>query len=131
MYTIHIPDKNYSWCSLMMCNGSIIGRAGASPPSRATGAIFIYLTDCVHTYRIVLNVYPRFYFRVYATISLEPSASLLYLNQAPCLLTPCTHLGRRQLRQYQVYNRPFLVLERNQLLLRFTSTNNQAVRLRR
>ena len=58
----------------------VIGRAGASPPSRATGAIFlyiwIYLTDRVDTYRIVLNVSTRFYFSVYATISLEPRASL-------------------------------------------------------
>ena len=68
----------------------IIGRAGASPPSRATGAIFlyiwIYLTDRVDTYRIVLNVSTCFYFSVYATISLEPHASL---TRAPCLLMPC------------------------------------------
>ena len=94
---------------------------------RATGAIFlynicIYLTDRVDTYRIVLNVSTRFYFSVYATISLDPRASLLPLTRAPCLPTPCTHLGHSQLRQYQVYNPPFLVLERNQLLLRFAST---------
>ena len=77
--------------------------------------IWIYLTDRVDTYRIVLNVSTRLYFSVYATISLEPRASLLCLTRSPCLLTPCTHLGHRQLRQYQVYNRPFLVLERNRL----------------
>ena len=93
--------------------------------------IWIYLTDRVDTYRIVLNVSTCFYFSVYATISLEPRASLLSLTRAPCLLTPCTHLGHRQLRQYQVYNRPFLVLERNQLLLRFASTNNHAMRFLR
>ena len=59
-----------------------IGQAGASPPSRATGAIFlyIYLTDRVHTDRIVLNVSTRFYFSVYATIPLEPRASSLSLT---------------------------------------------------
>ena len=105
----------------------------------------IYITDRVHTYRIVLNVSTRFYFSVYATISLEPRASCCLCHgqfhwslvrlavfvtvnsRAPCLVTPCTHLGHHQLRQCQVYNRSFLVLERSQLLLRFASTNNYAV----
>ena len=120
---------------------NIIGRAGASPPSRATGAIFlyiyiynIYMTDRVHTYRIVLNVSTRFYFSVYTTFhwSLVRLAVFVTVNsRAPCLLTPCTHLGHHQLRQCQVYNRPFLVLERSQLLLRFASTNNYAMRFLR
>ena len=42
-------------------------------------------------------------------------------SRAPCLLTPYTHFGHRQLR-------PFLVLERNRLLPRFASTNNHAMR---
>ena len=53
----------------------IIRRAGASPPSRATGVIFIFLTHSVYTYRIILNVSTHFYFSVYATISLEHRAS--------------------------------------------------------
>ena len=42
-------------------------------------------------------------------------------SRAPCLLTPYTHFGHRQLR-------PFLVLERKQLLPRCASTNNHAMR---
>ena len=101
-----------------------IGRAGASPPSRAT-VKFIFLTDRVYTYRIVLNVSTRFYFSVYATTSLVPRACVRLLP------TPEHHafyLGHRQLRQCQFYNPRFFVLERNQLLLRFVSTcDNHAV----
>ena len=110
----------------------LIGRAGASPPSRATGLNF--LTDRVHTYRIVLNVSTRFYFSVCATISLELVRLAVFVtvnSRALGLLTPCTHLGHHQLRQCQVYNRPFLVLELSQLLLRFASTNNYAMRFLR
>ena len=42
-------------------------------------------------------------------------------SRAPCLLTPYTHFDHRQLR-------PFLVLERNQVLPRLASTNNHAMR---
>ena len=63
----------------------IIGRAGASPPSRATGLNF--LTHSVYTYRIVLNVSTRFYFSVYATISLAPRASCcLCRGQLPSIM---------------------------------------------
>ena len=112
----------------------IFGRAGASPPSRATGLnfhiIYIFLTHSVYTYRIVLNVSTRFYFSVYATISLAPRASCcLCRGQLPSIMpSNAIYLGHRQLRQYQLYNPPFLVLERNQLLLRFVSTcDNHAV----
>ena len=131
-------------CSSVDClrhiHSNVIGRAGASPPSCATGLnflyryIYIYLTDRVHTYRIVLNVSTRFYFSVCATISLELVRLAVFVtvnSRALCLLTPCTHLGHHQLRQCQVYNRPFLVLERSQLLLRFASTNNYAMRFLR
>ena len=96
--------------------------------------IYIYLTDRVHTYRIVLNVSTCFYFSVCATISLELVRLAVFVtvnSRALGLLTPCTHLGHHQLRQCQVYNRPFLVLELSQLLLRFASTNNYAMRFLR
>ena len=116
------------------CYVYVIGRAGASPPSRATGLNFLYiylfLTHSVYTYRIVLNVSTRFYFSVYTTISLEPRASCcLCRGQLPSILPfNAIYLGHRQLQQYQLYNPPFLVLERNQLLLRFVSTcDNRAV----
>ena len=84
----------------------------------------------MYTYRIVLNVSTRFYFSVYATISLEPRASCcLCRGQLPSILpSNAIYLGHRQLQHYQLYNPPFLVLERNQLLLRFVSTcDNHAV----
>ena len=93
--------------------------------------ICIYLTDRIDTSYHSKCFYMRFYFSVYATISLEPRASLLSLTRAPCLLMPCTHIGHRQVQQYQIYNRPFIVLKRNQLLLRFASTNNHAMRFLR
>ena len=40
-------------------------------------SIYIFPMHSVYTYRIVLNVSTRFYFSVYATISLEPRASVL------------------------------------------------------
>ena len=72
----------------------IIGRAGASPPSRATVKffyIYIFLTDRVYTYRIVLNVSTRFYFSVYTTISLVPRTDracvrLLLDSQLPSIM---------------------------------------------
>ena len=117
-------------CICSSCTVLLIGRAGASPPSRATGLNFLFLTHSVYTYRIVLNVSTRFYFSVYATISLAPRASCcLCRGQLPSIMpSNAIYLGHRQLRQYQLYNPPFLVLERNQLLLRFVSTcDNHAV----
>ena len=79
----------------------------------------------MYTYRIVLNVSTRFYFSVYANNF--TGASCMRASFA----TPEHHafyLGHRQLRQCQLYNPRFLVLERNQLLLRFVSTcDNHAV----
>ena len=75
----------------------------------------------MYTYRIVVNVSTRFYFSVYATISL--ASCCLCRGQLPSILpSNAIYLGYRELQQYQLYNPPFLVLERNQLLLRFVST---------
>ena len=55
------------------------------------------------------------------TQQLEPRASCCLCHSQLSSAMPYTHFGHRQLRS-------FLVLERNQLLLRFASTNNHAMR---
>ena len=104
VYTTHhvVCRTQYApnaYITLLQCH--VIVRAGASPHSRATGAIFLYLTDR-HTKCASILAYTHWS---------RPRASLLSLTPTPCLLTPYTHLGHRQLRQYQVYNRPFPVLD--------------------
>ena len=103
--------------------------------SRSPKYIYISAGPCLHIPDIVLNVFKRFYFSVYGTISLEPCASRLcrcfchgqLLSAVPCN-TAC--LDHCQLRQYQFYNLPSVVLEWSQLLLCFVSTcdNNLAMR---
>ena len=81
----------------------------------------------MYTYRKVLNVSTRFYFSVYVTISLVRRCLCRGLLRS-ILPSNTIYLGHRQLQQYQLYKPPFLVLERNQLLLRLVSTcDNHAV----
>ena len=102
----------------------LIGRAGASPPSRATGGFFSdgpchipYRSKCFYIRASILAYTQQFHWSRPVRLAVFVTVN----SRAPCLLTPYTHFDHRQLR-------PFLVLERNQLLPRFASTNNHAMR---
>ena len=54
-----------------ICIPSIIGRAGASPPNRATGAIFLYIY--IYIYVCPSDTLPYIYFTVALRANVKPA----------------------------------------------------------
>ena len=104
-------------------------------PSHATGPIFLYnISDgpCPHIpycSKLYVCVSILAYTQQFHGSFVRLAVFVMVNSRASCLLTPCTHLSHfNSDNTRSIYSQPFIVLERNQLLLHFASTNNQQPR---